>query len=61
MERAKADLSRVKQLDPGLSSLVDKDLNFFEKRLREKEREEMKNLAGKVFVNPPGWVTFIVS
>jgi len=48
MERAKADLSRVKQLDPGLSSLVDKDLNFFEKRLREKEREEMKNLAGKI-------------
>jgi len=48
MERAKEDFGRVKKLDPSLASLVDKDVAFFEKRLKEKEKEEMKNLAGKL-------------
>jgi len=48
MERAKEDFERVKKLDPSLVSLVDKDVAFFEKRLKEKEKEEMKNLAGKL-------------
>jgi len=48
MDRAKGDFQRVKELDPSLAALVDKDLHFFEKRLKVKEKEEMKNLAGKI-------------
>lgn len=48
MERAKKDFLKVKELDPSLANLVDKDLIFFEKRLREKEKEERQNMVGKL-------------
>lgn len=48
MEKAKEDLLKVKELDPSLTSLVDKDLIFFDKRFRENEKEEMKKMAGKM-------------
>ena len=40
MERAREDLLRVKELDPTLSALVEKELSFFDKRLKDKEMEE---------------------
>jgi len=48
MARAKEDLLKVKKLDPSLSSLVDKDLTFFDRRCRDKDKEQMKILAGKI-------------
>jgi len=48
MDLAEKDLVRVKELDPSLASLVDKDLAFFQKRFRENEKNQMKKLAGKM-------------
>lgn len=51
IKEAKEDLLKVKQLDPSLSNLVDKDILFFENRIREKEREEKLSFSGKLFTN----------
>lgn len=48
MERAREDLLRVKELDPTLSALVEKELSFFDKRWKDKEIEEKKKLVGKI-------------
>ena len=48
MERAREDLLRVKELDSSLSALVEKELSFFDKRLKEKEIEEKQKLVGKI-------------
>jgi len=51
IKEAKEDLLKVKQLDPSLSNLVEKDILFFENRIREKEREEKLSFSGKLFTN----------
>lgn len=48
MEAARRDLLKVKELDSSLSSLIDKDLLFFDKRFRQKDKQQMENLRGKI-------------
>ncbi|XP_075220398.1 AH receptor-interacting protein [Lycorma delicatula] len=46
---AKADLERVKKIDPKLSSSVDSQLSLLSLKVKEKELQEKGNFKGKIF------------
>lgn len=49
VEEARRDLGRVAELDPSLSTAVEKELRSLAQRVREKDQAEGERLKGKMF------------